>query len=384
MCLIPVNSDAPMYHYPVTTLGLIAATIASFAATTLGVGPPAEALILEFGRGYQPTQWLTYSFVHSGPTHLIANLIFLWSFGMVIEGKLGWWKFLLLYAAIGVSGGAILQWWMQNSVGPPFGGAGASLAIFGLMGICLIWSPLNNLQCVMVWWYRVIDVEIPIVWFSGLYIAKEIFISTTDQFQMSGAFGHSVGATIGLCIGVSMLKNKLVDCEGWDVFSVSKGSHIVSYFEKYRRPAQDADNEPDATLDQQQNSPHELQEALAKRDWFSAWQAYRRSNESQRTLVSPKQLCEIAEGLYRRRTYDLAAEAFHEVLEQPDEPPPEIRLKYAAVLTEIQKRPKAALRVLRPLRSRTLPGRLSNKRKQITRTATRMIDEGCMEIADHV
>jgi membrane associated rhomboid family serine protease len=384
MCLVPVNSDAPMYHYPLMTVGLIATNIVTFVATEWGFGPLAKEWILEFGPGYEPSQWLTYSFVHFGPMHLLFNMVFLWAFGMIIEGKIGWWKFLTLYLAVGVGGGIIMQWWMQNSVGAPFGIGGASVAVFALMGICLIWSPLNDLQCVMVWWNRTIEFDVPVVWFSGLCIVKELFVSGAGQFQMGSAFAHTVGAAIGLGAGVAMLKHKLVNCEEWDVFSVAKGRHQKSYFARFRRSESPATEQSEAIAEQQRNDAEDLRAALASQDWLSAWKTYERNpNRARKLLASSDKLCRIANGLYRFHLYAKAADAFYAVLEQPADPKPEIRLKLAAILTEIQQRPKAALRVLRPLRNDQLPGRLSEKLKQIKRMATRMIDEGCMEIASH-
>jgi membrane associated rhomboid family serine protease len=382
MCLVPVDSDAPMYHYPLMTVGLIATNIVTFVATDWGFGPLARDWILAFGPSYEPVQWLMYNFVHLGPVHLVANMIFLWAFGMIIEGKIGWWKFLLLYLGVGICGGIFMQWWMQNSVGPPFGIGGASVAVFALMGICLIWSPLNDLQCVMVWWNRTIEFDVPVVWFSGLCIVKELFVSGVGQFQMGSAFAHTVGAVIGLGVGVTMLKHKLVECEEWDVFSVSKGRHQKSYFARYRRSESDVAETSADSVDQQRNAPEELRAAFESEDWLTAWKIYgSNSNRSRRSLVSSGELCRIANGLYRRHLYVQAADAYYAVLEQPTEAKPEVRLKLAAILTEIQQRPKAALRVLRPLRNNHLPARLSQKMRQIKRLATRMVDEGCMEIA---
>lgn len=382
MCLVPVNSDAPMYHYPLMTVGLIATNIVTFVATDWGFGPLARDWILAFGPGYEPLQWLMYNFVHFGPVHLVANLIFLWAFGMIIEGKIGWWKFLLLYVGVGICGGIFMQWWMQNSMGPPFGIGGASVAVFALMGICLIWSPLNDLQCVMVWWNRTIEFDVPVVWFSSLCIVKELFVSGVGQFQMGSAFAHTVGAVIGLGVGVTMLKHKLVKCEEWDVFSVSKGRHQKSYFARYRRSESDVAETSADSDDQQRNAPEELRAAFESEDWLTAWKIYEsNSNRARRSLVSPGELCRIANGLYRRHLYVQAADAYYAVLEQPTEAKPEVRLKLAAILTEIQQRPKAALRVLRPLRNNHLPARLSQKMRQIKTLATRMVDEGCMEIA---
>ncbi|MCH7591138.1 rhomboid family intramembrane serine protease, partial [PVC group bacterium] len=47
------------------------------------------------------------NFVHFGEAHLVANMFFLWVFGLVVEGKTGWWKYLLIYFGIGAYAFAI-------------------------------------------------------------------------------------------------------------------------------------------------------------------------------------------------------------------------------------------------------------------------------------
>ena len=63
------------------------------------------ALVL--GDGLHPLQWVTNNFMHSGFFHLAGNMIFLWTFGLVVEGKLGWWRVLarVLGLAAGESAG---------------------------------------------------------------------------------------------------------------------------------------------------------------------------------------------------------------------------------------------------------------------------------------
>ena len=51
------------------------------------------------GDGIHPLQWLTNIFLHAGFFHLVGNMIFLWTFGFVVEGKLGWLPFTALYLA---------------------------------------------------------------------------------------------------------------------------------------------------------------------------------------------------------------------------------------------------------------------------------------------
>ncbi len=57
---------------------------------------------LTHGEGLHPVQWVTNNFLHGRIFHLVGNMIFLWGFGLVVEGKLGWWRFLLVYMGIGI------------------------------------------------------------------------------------------------------------------------------------------------------------------------------------------------------------------------------------------------------------------------------------------
>jgi len=56
-----------------------------------------------------PDRLFTSMFLHGGFGHLLGNMFFLWAFGIVVEGKLGWWKFLGVYMTIGIVGGFLIQ-----------------------------------------------------------------------------------------------------------------------------------------------------------------------------------------------------------------------------------------------------------------------------------
>lgn len=91
--LIPWNTDAPIYHAPWATGGLILVNVAVFGAM-LASGDADQTFgpwLLSYGDGLHPLQWITSNFLHAGALHLLGNMIFLWAFGLVVEGKLGWW-----------------------------------------------------------------------------------------------------------------------------------------------------------------------------------------------------------------------------------------------------------------------------------------------------
>jgi membrane associated rhomboid family serine protease len=97
--LLPWNTDAPIYHFPWATIGLIVVNTLVYFGTL--ESETAEQWMLAYGQGLQPVQWITSNFMHAGLMHLAGNMIFLWGFGLVIEGKLGWWRFLIVYLGIG-------------------------------------------------------------------------------------------------------------------------------------------------------------------------------------------------------------------------------------------------------------------------------------------
>src|SRR5262245_25988969 len=143
--LIPYGTDAPIYYLPFATVGMILFNVAVF----FGMIPLENALseeqfirlfdecCLTYGHGLRPWQWVTSNFVHGGLMHLLGNMFCLWGFGMVVEGKVGPWRFLLMYLGIGIVQSAIEQSCaLFVGEGQSFG---ASAIIFGLMAVSMVW-----------------------------------------------------------------------------------------------------------------------------------------------------------------------------------------------------------------------------------------------------
>ena len=208
--ILPINTDCPIYHFPAATLGIIAVNLLiHLGVVTVGESGLAGAqTVLEpwclwAGDGYHPEQWITSAFLHADWLHVIGNCLFLWGFGLIVEGKLGWWRFVLLYLAIAGVSGAIEQTLLlnvrteypemhreelddlereirddmvdagadpdevdavlaepetrrqlrENTLVPPhFVTLGASTVIFGLLAITLIWAPKNELDAFWIVW----------------------------------------------------------------------------------------------------------------------------------------------------------------------------------------------------------------------------------------
>jgi len=104
-----------------------------------GINAPGGSLFLKwalFGPAVHQGDWwrlITAAFLHAGLLHIAFNMWALWWLGGIVEGALGWWRFLLLYFASGLAGSAGALVASPNAVT-----VGASGAIFGLLGAGLV------------------------------------------------------------------------------------------------------------------------------------------------------------------------------------------------------------------------------------------------------
>lgn len=82
------------------------------------------------------TMFASYGFLHGGLAHLLVNMITLVSLGRSVTGRVGQWRFALIYALSllgGAAGFAVLSVAVQPMVG-------ASGALFGLVGALASWE----------------------------------------------------------------------------------------------------------------------------------------------------------------------------------------------------------------------------------------------------
>lgn len=228
----PLKTDAAIDHYPYATGAIIATS--TLVALLLGfpeapardyVGeviagwePPfVNSLALRWGQ-FNPINWVTYAFVHFGWVHLIFNMIFLWTFGLVVEGYVGWRRFLALYGLAAVVPGAIVQVLMLGQDAGRL--AGASAAVYGIMAIAALWAPRNRLT-LFVWILIFIRKPEVSVWgFCLLWVSLDVVSLVLSGFAVSSAMVHLLGAATGAAAGIYALKKAWVDCEGWDYLSL--------------------------------------------------------------------------------------------------------------------------------------------------------------------
>lgn len=132
------------------TLGLLGTNIAVFLLYEILGSNLDTAFMVEHGAMYTPfmtdrSQWyrfFTSMFLHFGMAHLLNNMLLLYVLGNYLEKLLGRVKFLALYLAAG-TGANIISWFLAARQGEAVVSAGASGAVFAVLG-GLIWVLLAN------------------------------------------------------------------------------------------------------------------------------------------------------------------------------------------------------------------------------------------------
>ncbi len=178
-------------------------------------------LALEHGVGLRPWQWISSLFLHAGFVQLLLNLLSLWAFGLVVEGKVGAWPLLAIYLGIGSSQAALeqtLTLWATPSVS-----MGANAALLGLLGVAVVWAPRNEFSVVWGFGVRGGSIEIPVLMFGFIQLAVELIGVASGGFGITASLMHLVGLAMGFAVGAVCLRRGWVDCEGWDLFNVWHG-----------------------------------------------------------------------------------------------------------------------------------------------------------------
>ena len=144
-------------------------------------------------------------FLHEGWMHLLGNMLYLWIFGDNVEDQLGHFGFLIFYLVLPVRPPPSGQ--VAVSAGSTIPMIGASGAIAGVMGAYFVLYPHSRVLTVVFLLFFMDMVEIPAIFFLGIWFIKELFSgvgSLGAAALMAGvAFwahvvGFAAGATVGL------------------------------------------------------------------------------------------------------------------------------------------------------------------------------------------
>lgn len=391
--LIPYSTDAPIYHLPIVTVNMIALNTAAFFGTVYlaNVMPEDDfaklfaELILTYGNGWRPWQWITSSFMHADFLHLLGNMFCLWGFGLVVEGKVGWWRFLLIYFGLGIFQNCFEQSIMLFA--SEGGSLGASSIVYGLLVIAMLWAPENEMSCLFFFFIRVFAFDVKLSSLAAFAIFIEVGTSMFAGIAMTSQILHIMGAVAGFAVGFIMLRQGWVDCEGWDFFSVWSGSErkeseeetdaaraLIAQAENHRMAAVststssspagavpedapirlddddaplrlDVEDTPSKPLESSNYSTiDDVRGAIAAGNSTAALMQFRRLPPSD--PPPERELLQVITLLHQQRQWSTSIPAIVFYLRRFHSQASRLRLRLAHVLIDVEKRPRQALRVL--------------------------------------
>jgi len=429
MIVIPMSTDAPIYHWPYATVGLIVLNVALlFAVPPVPSAPRLnedgdviedvenvsnfERYALAIGDGrLHPVQWVTHNFLHYGFVHLAGNMLFLWAFGIVVEGKLGPVKYLLTYLAIGTLHGALVQTLLVKS-GLDGHAAGASAVVYGLLAVCMVWAPRNELNCIAILLvgFRtfVFHWDLYYTTVALLYIGEQVFglvvRGALGGRVMITEMGHLSGAFWGTVVAIALLKTGLVDCEKWDLFSLwtrrrklaedwkKRGERLDRQKENLRSAVKANARRQSSNLagvgttdgpsreERAAAAVRRIRSLIDEGDIAGALAAYDKSARTLFDWPSQPDLYGMIKALHARGAEPDSIRMMRDHCRYYPGDSSKMRLKLAQVLIRDRQRPVAALRILKEIPPGSLPADLESTRQKLARKADQLREEGVLEL----
>ncbi len=141
---------------------------------------------------FWPWQFVTYSFLHGGFTHLLFNMFALWLFGVQLENTWGSRRFAVFYFVC-VVGAALIQLIVASTGGDIYPTVGASGGVFGIL---LAFGMMFPNQPIYIYFLFPIKAK----WFVILYGLLELWAAVTGTQAGVANFAHLGGMLFGFLL----------------------------------------------------------------------------------------------------------------------------------------------------------------------------------------
>jgi membrane associated rhomboid family serine protease len=231
--LLPIRAKNPPETFPWVTVVLLSINILVFVVVNRGLPIPDEVVDV-YGlipSQLSPLTFLTSAFLHSDIFHLLGNMWFLYLFGFAVEGRMGWWKYILLYFASGLCGD-LLHLLLFGAAQPDLPSIGASGAIMGLIGAAVYMFP--HAKIVFFYWlafFWVGTFEVAMYLVGIFYLAGDVFGALL--WGSSAGVGHlaHIGGGVGglvLALAMRMRRDSEETSEAKAVLADAKDYSILS------------------------------------------------------------------------------------------------------------------------------------------------------------
>lgn len=189
---LPIGDDQDHDVVPWVNRGLLAANALVFVLACLP--HPSPGVIADYALNpadLRPLQFLTHMFLHADLFHVAFNLVFLWTFGRLVEERLGSSGYAGLYLLSGL-GSAGLHLLAERSPAPALGASGA---VAGAIGAALVFCPRARVK-VLYWFIFVGVAHVAVSLWALLWVASQVFFAALGRGS-TAYWGHLGGFATG-------------------------------------------------------------------------------------------------------------------------------------------------------------------------------------------
>ena len=165
---------------------------------------------------YEPQSWNPWKMVtatvsHGSWWHLIGNLYFFFAFAVAVELIVGWWRYLVTIAVIGIATGVAYS---LSSLGAddPLPTVGLSGVVMAMMALFTYFLPTGGIRCLL--WIVVLFKRLTIpawilfVWYFGW----DVYAVQSGGKPGVNLIAHVSGGVIGLPMGALFFQNSAGTC----------------------------------------------------------------------------------------------------------------------------------------------------------------------------
>lgn len=152
--------------------------------------------------------WFISAFLHGDIFHLLGNMWFFYLVGFAVEGRLKWWKYLIVYAASHMVG-SLLHYLFFAQSNPEVPAFGASGAIMGVLGAALYMFPFSKVKFVFgLGWFYWTTFEWPMWGVALYYLGFDLVFALVNAEDGTAHFAHLGGALGGFLMCMAFLPHR--------------------------------------------------------------------------------------------------------------------------------------------------------------------------------
>lgn len=150
-----------------------------------------------------PLSWLGHMFLHWDVFHLAANLVFMWVFGNAVCAKVGNVLYMPLWLGTGLAAAACQRIFYDDPL------LGASGAIFGVVGFCVVFYLFNDVTIFWCVLFRVGLFRLASYWVVASYVALDLLGMLWAEDGIAH-LAHLGGAAAGFTVAMAALRFNLL------------------------------------------------------------------------------------------------------------------------------------------------------------------------------